>query len=39
MEMSPKDLQKARIVYRLKNAEVNRNAPIRSFGPRNRAKK
>ena len=35
MEMSPKDLQKARIVYRLKNAEVNRNAPIRSFGPRN----
>jgi len=39
MEMSPKDLQKARIVYRLKNAEVNRNAPIRSFGPRNRARK
>ncbi len=34
MEMSPMDLQKARIVYRLKNAEVNRNAPIRSFGPR-----
>ena len=24
MEMSPKDLEKARIVYRLKNAEVNR---------------
>lgn len=39
MEMSPKDLQKARIVYRLKNAEVNRNAPIRSFGPRNRSKR
>lgn len=39
MEMSPKDLEKARIVYRLKNAEVNRNAPIRSFGPRNRDKK
>ena len=39
MEMSPKDLQKARIVYRLKNAEVNRNAPIRSFGPRNRGRR
>lgn len=39
MEMSPKDLQKARIVYRLKNAEVNRNAPIRSFGPRNRSRR
>jgi len=36
MEMSTQDLEKARIVYRLKNAEVNRNAPIRSFGPRNR---
>ena len=36
MEMSPNDLEKARIVYRLKNAEVNRNAPIRSFGPRAR---
>ena len=36
MEMSTQDLQKARIVYRLKNAEVNRNAPIRSFGPRSR---
>ena len=39
MEMSPNDLEKARIVYRLKNAEVNRNAPIRSFGPRARRKK
>ena len=39
MEMSPNDLEKARIVYRLKNAEVNRNAPIRSFGPRNKGKK
>jgi len=39
MEMSPKDLQKARIVYRLKNAEVNRNAPIRSFGPKNKRRK
>ena len=36
MEMSTQDLEKARIVYRLKNAEVNRNAPIRSFGPRNK---
>ena len=39
MEMSPNDLEKARIVYRLKNAEVNRNAPTRSFGPRARRKK
>lgn len=36
MEMSPYDLNKARITYRLRNAEVNRNAPIRSFGPKNR---
>jgi|TARA_B100001093_G_C26837041_1_gene1018819 translation initiation factor IF-1 len=36
MEMSPYDLEKARIVYRLKNANVNRNAPIRSYGPRRR---
>ena len=34
MEMSPYDLEKARIVYRLKNANVQRNAPIRSFGPK-----
>ena len=33
MEMSPQDLQKARIIFRMKNAEVQRNAPIRSFGP------
>ena len=39
MEMSPNDLEKARIVYRLKNAEVNRNAPIRSFGPRSNRRK
>ena len=39
MEMSPIDLEKARIVYRLKNAEVNRNAPIRSFGPRSNRRK
>jgi translation initiation factor IF-1 len=37
MEMSPQDLQKARIVFRMKNVEVQKNAPIRSFGPnRNR---
>ena len=34
MEMSPHDLDKARIIYRLRNAAVNRNAPRRSFGPR-----
>lgn len=34
MEMSPYDLNKARITYRLRNAQANRNAPIRSFGPR-----
>lgn len=36
MEMSPYDLDKARITYRLRNANVNRNAPIRSYGPRRR---
>jgi translation initiation factor IF-1 len=36
MEMSPYDLNKARIVYRLRNAQQQRNAPKRSFGPRNR---
>ena len=35
LEMSPYDLNKARIIYRLKNADQNRNAPVRSFGPRN----
>lgn len=34
MEMSPYDLEKARIVYRLKNAPTERKNPIRSFGPR-----
>lgn len=34
MEMSPYDLEKARIVYRLRNAPVERKNPIRSFGPR-----
>ena len=33
MEMNTYDLNKARIVYRLRNAHVNRNAPIRSRGP------
>ena len=40
MEMSPHDLKKARIVYRLKNAQnAQRNAPIRSFGPKNKGRK
>lgn len=34
LEMTPYDLDKARIVYRLRNASASRNAPIRSFGPR-----
>ena len=36
MEMSPYDLNKARITYRLKNNSRPRNAPIRSFGPSRR---
>jgi len=36
MVMNRYDLSKARIVYRLRNAQTNRNAPIRSFGPRGR---
>lgn len=36
MVMSPYDVNKARIVYRLRNAASGRNAPIRSFGPRRR---
>ncbi len=36
MEMSPYDLDKARITYRLKNNARPKNAPIRSFGPRRR---
>jgi translation initiation factor IF-1 len=36
MEMSPHDLDKARITYRLRNVSVQRNRPIRSFGPRRR---
>lgn len=34
LEMTPYDLDKARIVYRLKNAAYQRNVPIRSYGPR-----
>lgn len=36
MEMTPQDLDKARITYRLRNATVNRNPPQRSMGPRRR---
>ncbi|MEO0796381.1 MAG: translation initiation factor IF-1 [Verrucomicrobiota bacterium] len=36
MEMSPYDLDKARITFRLRNVNQQRNAPIRSFGPRRR---
>jgi translation initiation factor IF-1 len=36
MEMSPRDVEKGRIIYRLRNATVNRGAPVRSFGPRRR---
>lgn len=36
MEMTPTDLNKARITYRLRNAPTNRNAPIRSYGPKSR---
>ena len=34
MEMSMHDLEKARIIYRMKNADVVRTNPIRSMGPR-----
>lgn len=34
MEMTPKDIDKARITYRLRNASEVRRTPIRSFGPR-----
>ena len=36
MEMTPKDIDKARIIYRLRNAPSSRRAPIRSYGPRRR---
>lgn len=34
MEMSPYDLNKARIIYRMKQLTEHRNSPIRSLGPR-----
>jgi translation initiation factor IF-1 len=35
MEMSPQDIEKARIIYRLKNTPPpQRNSPMRNFGPR-----
>ena len=39
LEMSPYDLDKARIIYRLKNADQNKNTPVRSFGPRNKKRR
>ena len=36
MEMTPKDIDKARIIYRLRNANSARKRPIRSYGPRRR---
>ena len=36
LEMNKYDLDKARITFRLRNASQQRNAPIRSFGPRRR---
>ena len=36
MEMTPQDLEKARIVYRLKNTEDPKTIPKRSFGPKHR---
>lgn len=39
MEMSPHDLEHARITFRLKNAVVQKNIPIHSYGPRNASKK
>lgn len=36
MEMSPLDLDKARIIYRLRNPASNKQSPKRSFGPRKR---
>jgi translation initiation factor IF-1 len=34
IEMSPQDVGKARIIFRLKNASTTHGTPIRSFGPR-----
>jgi translation initiation factor IF-1 len=38
MEMSPQDLQKARITFRMKNVDVSRNAPVHSFGPKHNSR-
>jgi translation initiation factor IF-1 len=34
LEISPQDVEKARITHRLRTAFAYRNAPMRSFGPR-----
>ena len=34
MEMTPQDMEKAGIVYRIKNNDAPRPVPRRSFGPR-----
>jgi translation initiation factor IF-1 len=34
LEISPQDVEKARITHRLRTALAPHNAPIRSFGPR-----
>lgn len=39
MEMNTYDLNKARITFRLKNVPQNKNAPIRSFGPKKKEEK
>lgn len=37
MEMTPTDIEKARIVYRLRSQEAQpKNTPVRSFGPKRR---
>jgi translation initiation factor IF-1 len=36
MVMSPHDINKGRIVYRLRNTNVAKKAPIRSYGPKRR---
>lgn len=36
MEMSPQDVEKARITFRLRNAPTTHRPPLRSFGPRRR---
>lgn len=36
MEMTPQDIEKARIVYRMRSAEAPKNPPMRSLGPKKR---